>query len=59
MELLKRKITSAGSACLVCGIISIVTGLATGTILLAHGGRLLAERRHCDALREQLYGSDL
>lgn len=59
MERLKKNITGAGGACIACGIITIVAGLATGIILLVQGGKLLAQRPHCDLLREQLYGGDL
>lgn len=59
MELLKKSITRAGSACIVCGVITIIAGIVTGVVMLVHGGMLLSQRGRCDALREQLYGSDL
>lgn len=59
MERLKKNITGAGGACITCGVIAIVVGIVTGIVLLVQGGVLLSQRSRCDALREQLYGSDL
>lgn len=59
MERLKKRITSAGSACIACGVITLVVGLVTGIMMLVQGGKLLGQRSHCDLLREQLYGGDL
>lgn len=44
LEKIYRRVTSASAASIVCGIISILAGVATGVILIVSGARLLASR---------------
>lgn len=43
-EKLFKKMKSVGAANLVCGIIAIVAGVATGIVLIVNGARLLAHK---------------
>ena len=43
-EKLFKKIKSIGAGNIVCGIIAIVAGVATGVVLIINGARLLAHR---------------
>ena len=44
MEKIYHKINQAGTASLVCGVIAVVVGVATGVVLIVNGARLLATK---------------
>ncbi len=48
LEKIYDKIISASAASLVCGIISIIVGVTTGTVLIVSGARLLASKKDMD-----------
>lgn len=45
LEKIYHKIVSAGAAGIVCGVITIITGVSVGVIMIVNGGRLLASKK--------------
>lgn len=48
MKKVSKAMASAGAAGIVCGIISIVSGVSVGVLMIVHGGRMLAFRGELD-----------
>jgi hypothetical protein len=45
LEKIYNKVVSAGTASLVCGIISIVVGVGAGVVMIVSGARLLSSKK--------------
>ena len=45
-ERVYKKITNAGSAGIVLGVLSIIFGITLGTLAIVYGGNLLSLRKH-------------
>jgi len=45
-EQVYKKVTNAGSAGIILGILIIVAGITLGTLTIVFGGNLLATRKH-------------
>lgn len=45
LEKFYHKINAAGAAGIACGVISIITGITIGIIMIVSGGKLLASKK--------------
>lgn len=48
MEKIYNRVLASGAIGIACGIVTIVTGLTVGVLLIVSGGRLLAARKHME-----------
>lgn len=43
-----KAINGAGAAGIVCGIITIISGVSAGVVMIANAGRLLASKKYLE-----------
>ena len=48
MEKIYNRVLAGGAVGIACGIVSIVTGLTVGVLLIVTGGRLLSARKYME-----------